>query len=63
MAILEIYKQALGEETVPIYLLIHWFKKSPSLIAFGIYSNDLPRRVLRCQGFFISNISPKQNLC
>lgn len=35
-------------------------KKSLSLIAFGIYSNDLPRRVLRCQGFFISNISPNR---
>lgn len=35
-------------------------KRSLSLIAFGIYSNDLPRRVLRCQGFFISNISPNR---
>lgn len=35
-------------------------KKSLSLIAFGIYSNDLLRRVLRCQGFFISNIFPNK---
>lgn len=35
-------------------------KKGLSLIAFGIYSNDLPRRALRCQGFFISNIFPNK---
>lgn len=35
-------------------------KKSLPLIAFGIYSNDLLRRVLRCQGFFISNIFPNK---
>lgn len=35
-------------------------KKKVFLIAFGIYSNDLLRRVLRCQGFFISNISPNK---
>lgn len=35
-------------------------KKSLALIVFGIYSNDLPRRVLRCQGFSISNISPNK---
>lgn len=56
-----LYKQAFRGENVPIYLLIQCLKKkSLSLIAFGIYSNDLPRRVLRCQGFFISNISPNR---